>query len=119
MALVESIFTTVFDKVLTRILKDDVPVSTSEAEKVASAVTKEIAPVVVNATNSEPWYQSRILIGLLVAVGGYIGSKAGMVIDEGTIRDGLNILATIFEAGGLAYAWYGRVVGSRKKPLGQ
>jgi len=119
MALVESIFTSVFDKVLTRILKDDVPVSTSEAEQVAAAVTKEIAPVVVNATNAEPWYQSRIFRGLLVAIVGYLGSKLGLVIGESEVADLINIGAAIFEAGGLLYAWYGRVVGASKKPLGQ
>lgn len=118
MAIAEVIFTTVFKTVLDKLLDPSTPVENANAEKVASAVTKEIAPIVVNASNAEPWYQSRVFIGLLTAGLGYVGSKIGLVIGETETHDLINIVAAIVEAAGLLYAWYGRVVGAKKKPLG-
>ena len=115
----EAIFGQVFDRVLETVSKRTVPVTAGNEEAVAKAVTREIAPVVVNATNSEPWYQSRIFRGLLVAALGFLGTKIGLVIGEADVVELIEIGGALFEAGGLAYAWYGRVVGASKKPLGQ
>lgn len=115
----EAIFGQIFDRVLDTVSKPSVPVASGAEREVAKAVAKEISPVVVNATNSEPWHQSRIFRGLLVAALGYLGSKLGLVIGESDVTELINIGAALVEAGGLAYAWYGRVVGASKKPLGQ
>lgn len=117
--LVESIFAQVFTKVLDRVLKDDVPVAPADAQQVAQAVTKEVAPIVVNATNSEPWYRSRIYLGLLVAALGMLGSATGYFVIPGEEIDSIvSIITMAMELGGVAYATYGRMVGATKKPLG-
>lgn len=119
MALAEIIFGQVFDRVLDIVSKQSVPVAAGKEVEVAKAITKELAPVVVNATNSEPWHQSRIFRGLLTAALGWVGSKAGLMLTEGELAEAVTIVAALIEAGGLGYAWYGRVVGSSKKPVGQ
>lgn len=118
MALAEIIFGQVFDKVLETVKKPSVPVSSGAEKAVAQAVAEKIAPIVVNASNAEPWFRSRVFIGLITAGVGYVGSKAGLVTGEGDVTQIIDIIASIVQAGGLAYAWYGRVVGASKKPLG-
>ncbi len=73
----EAIFGQVFDRVLETVKKDHVAVGAGAAYEVAKEVAKDVAPIVVNATNSEPWHQSRIFRGLLLAGLGYLGSKIG------------------------------------------
>ena len=119
MAIAEVIFGQVFERVLDTVTKPSVPVASGAEREVAKAVAKEIAPVVVNATNSEPWHQSRIFRGLLAAVLGFLFSKLGLIVGDADIASLIDIVAALIEAGGLGYAWYGRVVGSTKKPLGQ
>lgn len=34
---------------------------------VEQAVDEQVTPVLANATNSEPWYQSRVIVGLIIA----------------------------------------------------
>jgi hypothetical protein len=115
----EAIFGHVFDRVLDTVSRPSVPVTSGAEREVAKAVANEIAPVIVNATNSEPWYQSRILRGLIVAGAGYLGTKIGLVIGEGDVTVIINAVAAIVEAAGIIYAAYGRIVGASKKPLGQ
>ena len=112
------IFGQVFDHVLQTVSKPNVPVSSGAERAVAQAVTEKLAPVLVNLTNSEPWYRSRIFLGLLTAALGFLLSKLGLVVSEGDIAELANIIAAIMESGGLSYAWYGRIVGARKPALG-
>lgn len=113
-----AIFGEVFGKVLETVSKPSVPVAAGNEREVAQAVTNKIAPIVVNATNSEPFYKSRIFIGLATAALGFVASKIGLVVSEGDVLELVNIVAAIIEAAGLGYAWYGRVRGSSLKPLG-
>lgn len=115
----EAIFGQVFDRVLDTVKKPSVPVTAGDERTVAVAVAKELAPIVENATNSEPWHKSRIFRGLIVAGAGYLGSKIGLVIGEGDVTVIIEAVAAIVEAGGVLYAAYGRIVGSFKKPLGK
>ena len=41
-----------------------------DAKDVSEKVAAEIAPIVVNQTNQEPWYQSNVTLGALLIVGG-------------------------------------------------
>ena len=118
MSVADIIFGQVFEKVLETVKKPSVPVEKQDERAVAQAVTEKIAPIVVNASNSEPFWKSRIFLGLATAILGFIGSKLGLVINDSDVTEIINIGAAIVEAAGLAYAWYGRVVGSTKKPLG-
>lgn len=41
----------------------------ADIKPISDAVREEITPIVVNATNMEPWYQSTIIMGTLVTLG--------------------------------------------------
>ena len=49
--------------------------------KAADLVTREVAAVVVNQTNQEPWYQSRVTWGAIIAVAGGLTGLAGYTLD--------------------------------------
>lgn len=118
MARIDSILGTIIDRVADRLRDPNVPVNNSEVSAVAVAAAQAIEPIIVNATNSEHWTQSRILRGLIVAGVGYVASRFGYMITEGDVTEAIQFGASAIELGGLAYAWFGRVVGSRKAPIG-
>jgi hypothetical protein len=78
-------------------------------------VTKEVAAVVINQTNQEPFYQSRVTIGAIMTL---IGGTYALVLDfmDGVppATDDLTAQATAIV--GAAVVLYGRWVA--KKPLG-
>lgn len=115
----EIIFGKVFDKVLDTVAKPNVPVAQADERKVAQAVAKEVAPIVVNAQNAEPWYQSRVILGALVAIISSIAGAVGIVIDEDTRQQFITLVPVVISTVGAIYALYGRIVGATKKPLGQ
>ncbi|HEV7291039.1 MAG TPA: hypothetical protein VGN79_01870 [Devosia sp.] len=120
MAIAETIFSTVFRGMFDTITRQDVQVNNQHTDRVAAEITKQVSPVVVNATNSEPWFRSRIFIGVGVAAVSFITSRfLGFAVDETDFTDLTHILLMLIEAWGLFYAWYGRKVGASKKPLGQ
>jgi len=102
----------------TAALRRDVPI----ADDVAGIVAEKVAPAVLaspelqHAMNSEPWIQSRVTIGAVVAIiaGGY-----GLALDftDGTLP---TVDALVSQAGaiaGAAIVLYGRWVAT--KPLGR
>ncbi|PZO78421.1 MAG: hypothetical protein DI629_12020 [Mesorhizobium amorphae] len=99
------------------------PVDMMDASDIKAEVTREVAAVVVNQTNQEPWYQSRVTWGAIFAVGGGIAGIAGYSL---TPEDQLTLVnqtvevvkatGAIVAAVGGALAWYGRW--RAKKPLG-
>lgn len=113
------IFGQVFEKVLDTVSKPSVPVTKSDERVVAQAITKELAPIVVNASNSEPWWQSRVILGALVAIVSSIAGAVGIVIDEDTRQQFITLVPVVISTAGAIYALYGRIVGASKKPLGQ
>ncbi len=114
-----------FARIKSVLVRPSVPVNDAQANQVADAVAREVAPVLVNASNSEPWYRSRIYLGLMVSVLGLITSRFGFVLSandlDTIVTTGqvvVQSIGTLLEGGGLLYATYGRIVGSRKPPLG-
>ena len=84
---------------------------------VARQVADEVIPTVLNATNNEPWYQSRVTLGaLLAAVAGVLGIFGFAFPDEmqGKVLDLVIALGPILGAG---LALYGRW--AAKKAIGQ
>lgn len=119
--LAESIFKRTVD-VITR---PDIPVQNTYADRIASEITKEVAPVIENATNAEPWFRSRIYLGLIAAGVGAVAQHFGVQISGADLQlvvssvpELLQLGGSILEILGLLYAAYGRAVGSVKKPLG-
>lgn len=86
-----------------------------EAEAIVREAVKEAAPVIAHATNNEPWFQSRVIIGnvvaIMLAVTGVVGLlRAGVTdVEVYTVPVGA-ILAN-------GFSLYGRLIAT--KPLGQ
>lgn len=100
--------------------KDAAKVANPVAHKVEAAVT----PFIVHATNQEPWYQSRVTIGAIVAVAGGIAGMAGYTLDAedqaywvDSISQGIQLGTSVAALVGGALAWYGRW--RAKKPIGE
>lgn len=87
-----------------------------DKHELKAEVTKEVAAVVVNQTNQEPFYQSRVTIGAIMTL---IGGTYALVLDfmDGVppATDDLTAQATVII--GAAVVLYGRWVA--QKPLGQ
>ena len=99
-----------------KITQPNVPVHDANVGKVAEAAAEAAAPVLVHATNNEPWYQSRVTLGSGFVVLTSIGTIGGML--TGAVEFDVAVLAanlaTLLGAG---FALYGRY--AAKKPLGQ
>jgi len=80
-------------------------------------VTEAVAPIVQHATNTEPWYQSRVTWGAIIAVAGGIAGIAGYSVDVDDQAQIVNGIVGITTAIGGLIAWYGRW--RAKKPLGR
>lgn len=107
----------ILPEILKALKRDDVPVSSSQAVSVANKIAAEVAPVIVNQANAEPWYQSRVILGSLVTVGVGLAGLFGMVISP---DDAALITSVAVSAGAVIsglFTLYGRLVA--KKPLGQ
>lgn len=88
-----------------------------QAQQVIPAISAQITPVLVHATSSEPWYQSRVTIGNYVALASaVIGPMIGTTLqpDDQALITGL--ITGIGVAAGAAFSLYGRW--KAKKPLG-
>lgn len=88
-----------------------------DASRVAEKVAKEVAPVIVNQTNQEPWYQSRVTWGAIIAALAGILGLFGYTLPEemqGKILDAIVAAGPLIAA---VVVWYGRWMA--KKPLGQ
>lgn len=79
-------------------------------------IAKEVSAVVINQTNNEPWYQSRVTLGaILAALAGILGLFGWAFPTEvqGKVIDLIIALGPVI---GGALALYGRW--AAKKPLG-
>lgn len=94
--------------------KPAVPTNTGE---LAARVTQEVAAVVVNQTNAEPWYQSRVTWGAIIAVLAGLAGIMGYTFDAADQATLVNAIVGAASIVGGLIAWYGRWVA--KKPIGQ
>ena len=102
------------DAVFKRALQPATQQEVSRAPQVAFEAAKELAPVLVNLTNNEPWYQSRVTWGAIAAILSGLGTAAGLVA-AGDWSPEL-WLAALGSVGGGIGTLYGRWIA--KKPLG-
>lgn len=107
----------IFDKAVETVIANP-KVADSQAVTVAADVVDAIRPTVENATNSEPWYRSRIYLGLIAAGIGIALSRFGIVVTGDDLDSIIGNFGTLVEVAGSLYALYGRIVGAHKKPLG-
>ena len=102
----------------TAALRQDVPID----DDVAGIVAEKVAPAVLaspelqHAMNSEPWIQSRVTIGAIVALaaGGY---GLGLDFADGTLPTVDAFVSQLGTIVGAAMVLYGRWVAT--KPLGR
>jgi len=85
-----------------------------DRKQISDAVIAQAGPVIANAANEEPLYQSRVLIGSIV---GFIAGCYGLFID---FYDGIppttdSLIQQLTVIGGAALVIYGRLVAT--KPL--
>lgn len=111
-----SVIVGVIEKVLTR---QDVPVSNSVAPQVADKIAAELEPIMANASNQEPWYQSRIfwtqIIAIFSGIVGLIWGKAISPQDQDTILLVVLGINSVITPAGALYARFK----SGLKPLGK
>lgn len=90
----------------------DNSLSPRDAPVVAEAVTQKLAPIIAHATNNEPWYQSRVTWGAILAAAAPIAVALGF--DISWINS--ETLAALGAGVGAAITIYGRW--RARKPLG-
>lgn len=96
------------------IARSDVPADPNAALPIAQAV----APIIAHATNSEPWYQSRVTWGVIVAaVATMVKPLTGELFDAAQTQDIVNALTSAGQLFGFGLTLYGRYIA--KKPIGQ
>lgn len=87
----------------------------ADAGIVSAAVVKEVGPILEHATNNEPFYQSRVMIG---SIGTIVTSVFGIIaLYSAGVTDGELYAAPISGIIGASFAIYGRLLAT--KPLGQ
>jgi hypothetical protein len=100
-------------------LRDDVPLTVEAAPAVTKAILTEIAsdPSIQHATNTEPWYASRVTWGAIIAaLAPVLGLVLGHTVnadDQATLGELATAAGTLIGAG---LALYGRWVA--KAPIG-
>lgn len=88
----------------------------SDAGQVASKVLTEVAPIVAHVTNTEPWYQSRVTWGAIIAVAGPLLSVLGVSSDILDPDLAVSISTAVVSVVGGALTLYGRW--KARKPIG-
>lgn len=86
-----------------------------DGAQIAADVIKEVAPVIVNKANAEPFYQSRVTIGAIMTL---IGGGYALLLDftDGSLPTPDALTAQLGVIAGAALTLYGRWVAA--KPLG-
>lgn len=101
--------------------KKDVPVVANDVTKAVNdnvaTAQKEVDAVIENATNSEPWYQSRVTWGAIVSILfpllTMVGVKMDWIDQSTAVNGGLALGAAV----GAVVTLYGRWVAA--KPIGK
>lgn len=95
--------------------RSDIPAGIPAVQPIAEAVMKEVGPEILNATNNEAWFSSRVTLG---AIAGLLGGGYTLVLDftDGSMPTPDSFTAQIAVIAGAALTLYGRWVARR--PLG-
>lgn len=89
----------------------------ADGPAIAAAVENRVGPILDNATNQEPWWKSRIWVGLITTGVGLLLTRLDIQLTTAE-RTFLDQLLPYLPAGvGMAIAAVGRAVGSRKGPI--
>ena len=89
----------------------------ADAGTIIDAVLATTAPVVAHITNTEPWYQSRVTLGAVLAAAAGVLGAFGYAFPEDVQGKIVDLIVALGPVIGGALALYGRWVA--KKPLGK
>jgi len=91
----------------------------ADVPAVAAAVQDAMArdPVVQNATNQEPWWKSRIWVGIITAAFGVVLARLQIQFTANEQALINQVTPYVPQVLGLAIATVGRAVGNRKGPI--
>lgn len=103
------VFDQVFKIIKGKLQERNVPTVPGTEASVANELTKVIAPVVLNQTNNEPLWKSRIMRGAVLALVGLGGGYFGLQIADGDLEAGLKAITDVVTAAGVLYSIYGRL----------
>lgn len=93
--------------------------TTADVPAVAEAVQDALArdPVVQNATNQEPFWKSRVWVGLITAAFGVVLARLNIQFTGNELALVNQITPYIPQVLGIAIASVGRAVGNRRGPI--
>ena len=91
--------------------------TSADARTIIDAVERSTAPVVAHITNTEPWYQSRVTLGAILAAAAGVVGAFGYAFPEDVQGKVVDLIVALGPVIGGALALYGRW--AAKKPLGQ
>lgn len=89
-----------------------------DIQPIANSVIQKIVPEIINATNNEAWYQSKVTWGVIISAISTIAKPfAGELFPADQTAMYAESLATLGQLAGFAITIYGRWVS--RKPLGK
>lgn len=94
----------------------NIAIDRSAVQPVAQTIAARVEPIIQHATNSEPWYQSRVTLGALLALVSGVLAALGYVMPDELRGQVLDLLVAAGPVIGGIVALWGRWVA--KKPLG-
>ncbi|CCE94658.1 hypothetical transmembrane protein [Sinorhizobium fredii HH103] len=94
-----------------------VPAESAAAAPIINAVVTRIAPEIINATNSEPWYRSRVTLGAILAAAAGVLGMFGYAFPADVQGKVIELIIALGPVIGGAIALYGRW--AARKPIGE
>lgn len=94
-----------------------VPAQPAAAAPIIDAVTAKIAPEIISATNNEPWYQSRVTLGAILAASAGLLGVFGYAFPAEVQGKVIDLVIALGPVIGGAIALYGRW--AARKPIGE
>jgi len=89
----------------------------ADVPAIEAAMTDNVAPIVENATNQEPWWKSRIWIGLITAAFGVLLGRLNIQFTANELALVNQVTPYVPQVLGIAIAGIGRAVGNRRGPI--
>lgn len=98
-------------------VKDAKAIAPDVAYKVQKVANEELIAFKTNLANEEPWYKSRVIIGLAVSLTMKLAIAAGVLTETLNEEEVTTLILAAVSALGDLYALYGRTV--TNKPIGE
>lgn len=91
------------------------PLQPQDARQVSDAINQKLGPWILDLTNNEPWYQSKVIWGLGIAgIGTIVRPFAGELFSAEQAAMWAESLSTAGQFVGLGFAFYARAIARRK-----